>query len=86
MTTLTDVKKLAKQLGAKVEDDKTGYTHECRVEAPHGKRWKCREVHEIIDSTNRPWKPGYADMLDNMKFGLEECPDKQNCEWCYPED
>lgn len=34
-TTLKDVRKLATELGATVEDDKSGNCHCCRVEAPH---------------------------------------------------
>jgi hypothetical protein len=82
--TLKDVRAMAKVLGAKVEDDKCGNTHECRVEAPHRKRWMCRGVHELVDSTNRPWKPDYADLIDCMEYGLEDCEDP-DCEWCNPE-
>lgn len=81
MTTLKQVKAAAAKLGAKVEDDKIGDTHECRVEAPHRKKWACRGVHEMVDSANRPWKPDYADMLASIEFGLEDCTDP-DCEWC----
>ncbi len=81
MTTLKEVKRVAAKLGAKVEDDRDGNTHECRVEAPHRKKWACRGVHEMVDITNRPWKPDYADILANMEFGLEDCTDP-DCEWC----
>lgn len=83
MTTLSDVRKYAATIGAKVEDDKTGNCHCCRVEAPHRKKWACRGIHEMVDETNKPWKPDYADMLVNMKFGLEDCADPE-CEWCNP--
>jgi hypothetical protein len=81
MTTLKQVKVLAKKLGAKVEDDKYGLIHECRVEAPHRKLWKCCCIHELIDNTNQPWKPDYADVIARMEYGLEDCIDI-NCEWC----
>lgn len=81
MTTLKQVKALAATLGASVEDERCGNFHECRVEAPHRKRWKCDGIHELVDSTNRPWKPDYADMLDRMNFGVEDCTDPE-CEWC----
>lgn len=80
MVTLKDIKVRAKQLGARVEDDKSFGFHECRVEAPHRKKWVCREVHEMIDSTRQPWKPDYADMLDCMNYGLEDCVGE--CDWC----
>lgn len=83
-TTLADVKKAAAKIGAKVEDDKSGNHHCLRVEAPFRKKWACRDVHEMVDETNRPWKPDYADMLDNMNFGLDDCEDP-DCEWCNPD-
>jgi len=82
--TLKDVKALAKKLGAKVEDDKCGNYHTCRVEAPHGKVWACDDIHELVDETNRPWKPDYADMLSRMEHGLNDCPQRDDCEWCNP--
>jgi hypothetical protein len=80
MRTLREVKTVASFLGAKVEDDKCGHTHECRVEAPHRKRWACDGIHELIASTNIPWKPDYEDLLSRMEFGLEDCVG--DCEWC----
>jgi hypothetical protein len=81
MATLAKLKLVAAKVGAKVEDQKIGNCHECRVEAPHRKIWKCREVHEMVDSCYRPWKPDYADMIANIEFGLEDCTDP-DCEWC----
>lgn len=81
MATLRDVKALAAKLGAKVDDAKIGHAHCCRVEAPHRKVWACRGVHEMVDETNVPWKPDYADMLSGMQFGLDDCTDP-DCEWC----
>jgi len=78
--TLKDVRRLAKQLGATVEDEKIGNAHECRVEAPHRKRWSCCDIHELISSVNRPWKPDYDDVLDRMNHGLEDCIG--DCDWC----
>lgn len=83
MATLRHVKALANSLSASVEDDKAGYTHECRVEAPHGKVWSCDMIHELVDATNIPWKPDYDDLLSRMNYGLEDCP-IQDCEWCNP--
>jgi hypothetical protein len=80
MATLRQVKALAKTLGAKVEDDKVGNTHECRVEAPHRKHWAEGTVHELIDAAYIPWKPDYADVLSRMGHGLEDCIG--HCEWC----
>jgi hypothetical protein len=80
MATLREVKALAKKLGAKVEDEKSGNFHTCMVEAPHRKRWACDSIHELVDETNRPWKPDYDDMLTRMGYGLEDCLGK--CEWC----
>ena len=83
MSTLREVKTVASFLGATVEDDKSGQTHECRVEAPHRKRWKCCDIHELIACTNRPWKPDYADLIERMAYGLEDCVG--DCEWCDEE-
>lgn len=84
MTTLRAVRALAAKLGAKVEDEKIGYSHSCRVEAPPGKIWAEGDVHELVDDTNRPWKPDYADLLSRMGHGLEDCPAGDACEWCHP--
>ena len=80
MTTLAKVRALAKQLGATVEDEKIGNHHECRVEAPHRKKWSEGDVHELLDSANRPWKPDYEDLISRMNYGLEDCVGP--CEWC----
>lgn len=78
--TLKDVRKLAKQLGAVVEDEKIGNAHECCVEAPHRKLWSCCGIHELVDCAYRPWKPDYSDLLDRMGYGLEDCVGP--CDWC----
>jgi hypothetical protein len=83
MSTLKQVKALAKRLGAKVEDGKIGNAHECRVEAPHRQYWIEGGVHELVDSTNQPWKPDYADVLSRMNHGLGVCVGF--CEWCDDE-
>lgn len=82
--TLREVRTIASFLGAKVEDDKVGYTHECRVEAPHRKVWACCGIHELVDSANIPWKPDYADVISRMEYGLEDCVGA--CEWCDGEE
>lgn len=79
--TLRNVRQRAKELGATVEDDKIGHTHECRVEAPHRKVWAEGHVHEMVDGAFIPWKPDYADLLSRMAYGLEDCDDPE-CEWC----
>ena len=80
MSTLKQVKALAKKLGAKVEDDKVGHTHECRVEAPHRHRWLDGGVHEMVTSAYIPWKPDYEELVARMECGLEDCIG--DCEWC----
>lgn len=81
MATLKDVQKVAKKMGAKVTQDKDGNTWECRVEAPNKTIWCCSDIHEIISSSFKPWKPDYQDLLDRMKYGLAKCKDDE-CEWC----
>jgi len=80
MATLKQVKALAKQMGATVEDDKCGSTHECRVQSPHRKHWAEGDVHELIANAYIPWKPDYADVLERMSYGLADCVG--DCEWC----
>jgi hypothetical protein len=79
--TLRDVKRLAAKLGAIVEDEKSGNYHECRVEAPYRKVWKALDVHELVNSSYRPWKPDYADLIRLMNYGVEDCQ-YQHCDWC----
>jgi hypothetical protein len=83
MATLVQLKKRATFYGATVVDEKIGNAHECRVEAPHRKRWVEGSVHEMVDTTNIPWKPDYADLLSRMNFGLEDCVG--DCDWCDEE-
>jgi hypothetical protein len=83
--TLRHVKAHAALIGAKVEDDRSGQTHECRIEAPKGKVWKSDFIHEMIDCSNRPWKPDYADLMNRMHYGIEDCTDP-DCDWCHPEE
>ena len=80
MATLRQVKAMAKKLGAKVEDEKSGHTHVCRVEAPHRRRLAEGDVHELVDGAYQPWKPDYKYILDRMNHGLEDCIG--HCEWC----
>lgn len=84
MTTLATAKKVAAKYGATLVDDKVGNTHECRCEAPHRHIWKCSDLHELISSAYRPWKPDYADIIDRMEYGIEPCTDP-DCEWCCDE-
>lgn len=83
--TLKQVKAVALKFGAKVEDEKIGDCHRCMVEAPHGFIWAEGDVHELVDETNRPWKPDYTDMLNRMKYGIRECPNRPHCDW-YDEE
>jgi hypothetical protein len=81
MATLLKVKTLAKKVGATVVDEKIGEYHTCSVEAPAGLVWSCDQLHELIDSTTRPWKPDYEDLLGRMSQGTELCANPE-CEWC----
>jgi hypothetical protein len=88
MTTLAKLKKVAATFGATVVDEKSGNCHCCRVEAPAGHIWACDFIHELVDETNKPWKPDYADMIDRMTFGAGVllCPARPDCEWCDSEE
>ena len=83
VATLKAVKAAAEKIGAKVSDDKTGYDHTCRVEAPANKFWNEGVVHEIVESANQPWKPDYDLILKRMSYGLSDCIDPE-CDWCHP--
>lgn len=85
MTTLRQVKAAALKIGAKVEDDKIGNAHECRVEAPRGFIWSEGDVHELVDAAYKPWKPDYDGLLSRMSYGIETCPHGPDCEWCNHE-
>jgi hypothetical protein len=82
---LAAVKKAAATLGASVADDVIGFTHECRVEAPRGKIWVDGGVHELVEASHMPFKPDYADILDRIAHGLEDCTNPA-CDWCNPID
>lgn len=81
MTTLRHVKAAARKVGAIVEDDKCGTTHECTVEAPPGHVWNCDDLHMFVANAFVPWKPDYADLLSRMARGVRKCEDKE-CDWC----
>lgn len=87
MATLKDVRAAAAKIGATVEDDKIGISHECRVEAPKGHVWSGDTIHEFVASgyTAKGQGPDYTDLLDRMSFGCEPCTDPE-CEWCHPEE
>jgi len=79
MSTLRQMKALAKKLGAKVEDYKCGDSHCCLVEAPHRKVWVDGGVHEL-ETVYQPWKPDYDDIIERMNCGLDDCVGE--CDWC----
>lgn len=79
--TLRDVKSAAAKVGASVEDSIDGNSHTCSVGAPKGLKWKCGDIHELVDVCYTPWKPDYADLLTRMGYGLELCSHPE-CDWC----
>lgn len=81
MTTLAQAKKVAAKFGANLIDEKSGNCHCCRIEAPAHHKWMEGDVHELVDETNRPWKPDYADLINRMNHGVEVCTNPE-CEWC----
>jgi len=82
---LKKLKLAASKIGAKIEDDKIGKTHECCVFSPQGKMFSCDSIHILVDSVFIPWKPDYKELQRRMEVGLEDCTDAE-CEWCYPEE
>lgn len=87
MSTLKAVRAAAAKIGAIVEDDKIGISHECRVEAPRGRVWSADTIHELVASgyTAKGQGPDYVDLLDRMAYGVEPCTNSE-CEWCHPEE
>jgi hypothetical protein len=81
MTTLAKAKKVAAKFKATLVDEKVGYSHCCRIEAPKGHIWVEGAVHELVDDTDRSWKPDYQYLIDRMEYGVEKCEDI-NCDWC----
>jgi hypothetical protein len=78
---LREVKKVASKFQATVVDDKSFNVHRCAIEAPKGFIWSEGDIHELVDETNQPWKPDYADLVTRMNYGIEKCP-HDDCEWC----
>lgn len=82
MATLAAVRRAAIKIGATITDEKIGDSHTCSVEAPTGMIWAIGDLHEIVDSSYRPWKPDYSDLLQRMSHGVKPCPYGEKCEWC----
>lgn len=82
MTRLADVREHAAGIGAIVTDEKIGESHTCSVESPKGMVWAASETHEFVDSSYRPWKPDYSDLMARMSYGVKPCPYYDDCEWC----
>lgn len=86
MSTLRKLKIKCAEIGASVEDEKIGNSHTCEVFSPRGKRFACGSLHILVEAAYRPWKPDYADLIDRVGYGLEDCDEGDDCEWCNPED
>lgn len=80
--TLKAVQKVVASYGATMEIDRTGDSVTTLIAAPAGSVWLGAGVHELVDSVFKPFAPDWNDMLDRMSFGLGECPDGADCEWC----
>lgn len=83
MTTLKDIERKAKELGAMVIYDIGGRDKGLEIYAPPGKIWACDEVHSLV-AIYDPRLPCdkadcYRDLLDRMSYGLVSC-DKEDCE------
>jgi hypothetical protein len=81
-----EVLKRARTLGtvAIVKADRLGDSNEITIEAPTGKVWACRGVHEIVicGETGVTWDTLYSEALSDMASGLFDCDD-DTCEWCH---
>jgi hypothetical protein len=83
---LRKLKILCDEIGATVEDQKIGMSHMCEVFSPKGKKFSCDGIHILCSDSYIPWKPDYKDLIKRINFGLEDCDDGPDCEWCYPEE
>lgn len=79
--TLKDLRKAAKPYGAIITKERNGDTVDVSVEAPHRKIWAGAGVHVLIDASFYAEKPDYADLIERMEYGIEDCTDP-DCEWC----
>ena len=86
MTPKAKAETLVKLYGATMEVDRTGETSRVAIEAPLGQVWLCSEVHELVDSVNKPYANDWQDLLQRMGWGLKACPYGAACEWCNPTD
>lgn len=85
MATLRKVKAKASTMGVTVDDWKIGTGHGCDCWSPKGKVFVANACHSLCEETNRPWKPDYADVLERLDMGLEDCPDGKECDICNEE-
>jgi hypothetical protein len=85
--TLSDLKRVARKLDPNIEvtQDIIGDSYCVEVISPPGFMFSCGDLHILVDHTYRPWKPDYADLIERLGYGLEECTDPE-CEWCHPDE
>lgn len=86
MTNQQKIKKLAKELGATIEDASGGTTYTYNIDAPHGYTWAADGgLHCIVAWCYRGDKSWcdemWADALERMQCGIEKC-DEIDCEMC----
>lgn len=79
--TKADAVKLAASLGATIEVDEGSATI-LRAIVPDGSVWNATGAHTINVAiyTDRPY--GWACLIQDMRAGIEVCPDGDGCEWC----
>jgi hypothetical protein len=81
MSNLRTMTNVAKSFGATVEIDPAGESVTINVDAPRYQVWKATQTHCLNDSTFKPYKPDYSDLIERMNYGIEPCTDSE-CEWC----
>lgn len=87
MATRAQVKKRIQELGGDFETLRSAPNLDCQVFPPHGKRFVEMGLHVLVGTQNPHNTPSdvYADMLERMGPGVEDCDDSK-CDTCRADD
>ena len=82
--TIANVRKVAASYGAEVVADTLGRC--INVDLPAGRVWAANDSHSVVGGVcpGEPMSEAYADLLEQMSYGVQECSDAQ-CEYCEGE-
>lgn len=86
--TMRDVRRVAAQYGATVEDASEGHWIRFHLTAPDGQQWACAEVHSLTiqweprqgPAVVKQWRQSqFADAIRDMEYGLVPCEPDCDC-------